>query len=64
MPHGHRYPQGNRKDKIQGENTKIVLSKSNVLYEIKLREILEKDGKDIWETDLGEYLVQINHDMP
>ena len=49
---------------ILGENTKIVLSKSNVLYEIKLREILEKDGKDIWETDLGEYLVQINHDMP
>ena len=49
---------------ILGDNTKIVLSKSNVLYEIKLREILEKDGKDIWETDLGEYLVQINHDMP
>ncbi|MCL4312173.1 MAG: lactate utilization protein [Candidatus Thermoplasmatota archaeon] len=49
---------------ILGEKTKIVLSKSNVLYEIKLREILEKDGKDIWETDLGEYLVQINHDMP
>jgi L-lactate dehydrogenase complex protein LldG len=49
---------------ILEEKTKIVLSKSNVLYEIKLREILEKDGKDIWETDLGEYLVQINHDMP
>ncbi|MCL4349353.1 LUD domain-containing protein [Ferroplasma acidiphilum] len=49
---------------ILGEKSKIVLSKSNVLYEIKLREELEKEGKDIWETDLGEYLVQINHDMP
>ncbi len=42
----------------------IVLSKSNVLYEIKLREELSKIGKDVWETDLGEYLVQINNDMP
>ena len=49
---------------ILGEKSKIVLSKSNVLYEIKLREELEKEGKDIWETDLGEYLVQINNDMP
>ena len=49
---------------ILGDKTKIVLAKSNVLYEIKLREELEKEGKDIWETDLGEYLVQLNHDMP
>ncbi len=49
---------------IIGNRTKIVLSKSNVLYEIKLREELSKEGKDIWETDLGEYLVQINNDMP
>jgi L-lactate dehydrogenase complex protein LldG len=49
---------------IIGNKTKIVLSKSNVLYEIKLREELENEGKDIWETDLGEYLVQINKDMP
>ncbi|WP_337861088.1 lactate utilization protein B [Ferroplasma sp.] len=46
------------------ERTKIVVSKSNVLYEIKLRDEMEKEGKDIWETDLGEYLVQINKDMP
>jgi L-lactate dehydrogenase complex protein LldG len=51
-------------EEILGEKTKIVLSKSNVLYEIKLREQLEKEGKDIWETDLGEYLVQLNNDMP
>ncbi len=49
---------------IIGERTKIVLSKSNVLYEIKLREELSKEGMDVWETDLGEYLVQINNDMP
>ncbi len=49
---------------IVKNNKNIVLSKSNVLYEIKLREELSKLGKDVWETDLGEYLVQINNDMP
>ena len=50
--------------KILGDKRKIVVSKSNVLYEIKLREELENQGMDIWETDLGEYLVQLNKDMP
>ncbi|KJE49209.1 MULTISPECIES: LUD domain-containing protein [Acidiplasma] len=50
--------------KIIGDKKNIVLSKSNVLYEIKLRETLASEGRDIWETDLGEYLVQINNDMP
>ncbi len=49
---------------IIGERKKIVVSKSNVLYEIKLRDILNNEGKDVWETDLGEYLIQIGNDMP
>ncbi|MEM0139872.1 MAG: lactate utilization protein B [Ferroplasma sp.] len=49
---------------IIDEKKHIVLSKSNILYEIKLREILNSEGKDVWETDLGEYLIQIGNDMP
>ncbi|SMD30712.1 LUD domain-containing protein [Picrophilus oshimae] len=49
-------------DNIIKDKNRIVLSKSNVLYEISLREHLH--NKDVWETDLGEYLVQIGNDMP
>ncbi len=49
-------------DSIIKNKNRIVLSKSNVLYEISLREHLS--NRDIWETDLGEYLVQIGNDMP
>ncbi len=44
---------------------KAVKSKSMVTEEIGLNEVLEKADIEIIETDLGEYLLQIdNHDKP
>jgi len=44
---------------------KAVKSKSMVTEEIGLNEVLEDAGIDVIETDLGEYLLQIdNHDKP
>ena len=49
---------------LVGERKRIVLSKSNVLLEIGVREMLASSGKDVWETDLGEFIVQIAGDEP
>lgn len=44
---------------------KIVKSKSMVTEEISLNEALEEIGCNVVETDLGEYILQIdNHDRP
>ncbi len=44
---------------------KIVKSKSMVTEEIGLNEVLEADSMEVIETDLGEYLLQIDdHDKP
>jgi len=43
---------------------KVVKSKSMVTEEIGLREFLEKNGIEAIETDLGEYIVQLNNDKP
>ncbi|MBW2658359.1 MAG: iron-sulfur cluster-binding protein [Deltaproteobacteria bacterium] len=44
---------------------KAVKSKSMVTEEIGLNELLEEAGVDVIETDLGEYLLQIDdHDKP
>lgn len=44
---------------------KAVKSKSMVTEEIGLNELLEEAGIEVIETDLGEYLLQIdNHDKP
>ncbi|MBM9513331.1 LutB/LldF family L-lactate oxidation iron-sulfur protein [Desulfogranum marinum] len=45
--------------------SKVVKSKSMVTEEIGLNEVLEDQGIEVIETDLGEYLLQIdNHDKP
>ncbi|MDC3424407.1 LutB/LldF family L-lactate oxidation iron-sulfur protein [Aquibacillus sp. 3ASR75-11] len=49
--------------KKQGK--KVVKSKSMVTEEIALNDALEEDGCEVVETDLGEYILQIDdHDPP
>jgi len=42
----------------------VVKSKSMVSEEIGLNHILEANGIEVVETDLGEYIVQLDHDTP
>ena len=51
---------------IQKKNAKkIVKSKSMVTEEISLNAVLEEEGCEVVETDLGEYILQIDdHDPP
>lgn len=44
--------------------TKVVKAKTMVSEEIGLGEFLEKQGIESLETDLGEFIVQIDHDHP
>ncbi len=50
--------------KIVGNGKVIVMSKNNVATETELRPYLEKLGNEVWETDLGEFLVQIANEEP
>lgn len=43
---------------------KIVKSKSMVTEEIGLNHVLEAEGCDVIETDLGEYIIQLAEDPP
>lgn len=54
------------KDVVKKKNgRKVVKSKSMVTEEISLNECLEEVGCDVVETDLGEYILQIDdHDPP
>ncbi|MBX8631467.1 MAG: lactate utilization protein [Thermoplasmata archaeon YP2-bin.285] len=49
---------------IIGERRKIILGKSSVAFEIGLRKFLKENGKDVWETDFGELLLQISDEEP
>lgn len=42
----------------------IAKSKSMVSEEIELNHALEKEGIEVVETDLGEYIVQLRHERP
>ena len=42
----------------------ILKSKSMVAEEINLRDFLIKMGKEVWETDLGELIIQLAEDKP
>jgi L-lactate dehydrogenase complex protein LldF len=42
----------------------VVKSKSMVTEEIHLSPALEKIGVTVWETDLGEFIVQLRHEPP
>jgi L-lactate dehydrogenase complex protein LldF len=42
----------------------VVKSKSMVTEEIHLAPVLEREGIAVWETDLGEYIVQLRNEPP
>ena len=48
----------------EAECTRVIKSKSMVSEEIHLAQIMEAAGLDVVETDLGEFIVQIDHDKP
>lgn len=43
---------------------KVVKSKSMVTEEIHLNQYLEEAGSEVIETDLGEYILQVDEDQP
>jgi L-lactate dehydrogenase complex protein LldF len=42
----------------------IIKSKSMTTEEIHLNDALEKEGHSVFESDLGEYIVQLRHEPP
>lgn len=46
------------------EADSVVKSKSMTTEEIDLNEALETDGFDVWETDLGEFVIQVAEEAP
>lgn len=50
--------------KIVGRGKTVVMSKNNVAEETGLRKRLEEEGNEVWETDLGAFLVQITGEEP
>ncbi len=67
---GHAYLAKDKQEareivsKILGDKKLVVMSKTNAAYEVNLREFLISQGKEVWETDLGEFLVQITNGWP
>ncbi|PJG85901.1 LutB/LldF family L-lactate oxidation iron-sulfur protein [Conservatibacter flavescens] len=53
-----------RKVALDKNAKKIVKSKSMVTEEIGLNHVLEQEGMQVIETDLGEYLLQVSGDKP
>ena len=49
---------------LRGKKVLIAKSKSMVSEEIELNHALEKEGIQVIETDLGEYIVQLRHEKP
>jgi L-lactate dehydrogenase complex protein LldF len=42
----------------------VVKVKSMATQEIELNTALQREGIDVWETDLAELIVQLGHDLP
>jgi L-lactate dehydrogenase complex protein LldG len=49
---------------IIGNGKRIVMGKSMVAYEVGLRKFLTEIGNEVWETDLGEFLIQLSNEPP
>lgn len=49
---------------VCGTDGVVLFAKSNVALELELRESLAKAGHEVWETDLGEFLVQLSRGHP
>ncbi len=50
--------------RLVGKGKTIVMSKSMVAEEMGLREYLEELGNEVWETDLGQLLIQLEQGKP
>ncbi len=50
--------------KIVGSNRIVVMGKSSVLYELGVRGFLIELRNEVWETDLGEFIVQLADEPP
>ncbi|EZQ09965.1 MULTISPECIES: LUD domain-containing protein [Acidianus] len=50
--------------KIVGSGKRVILGKSMVAYECGVRKFLQEKGNEVWETDLGEFLIQLRDDPP
>jgi len=60
-------PRRDTKDSLttlRSEKVLIAKSKSMVSEEIGLNHALEKEGLQVVETDLGEYIIQLRHERP
>ncbi|HEY8875191.1 MAG TPA: lactate utilization protein B [Desulfosporosinus sp.] len=49
---------------IIGRNKTVVKGKSILGEELHLREYLEDNGNEVWETDLGEFIQQLRKERP
>lgn len=66
-PQRHRERGEKQKESLvslRGKKVLIAKSKSMVSEEIELNHALEKEGIQVVETDLGEYIVQLRHERP
>ncbi|MEN2998977.1 MAG: lactate utilization protein B [Acidilobaceae archaeon] len=65
-PHFAETPQEAREivGKLVGRGKLVVLSKSMAAAEVELRPYLESLDNDVWETDLGELLIQLEGTKP
>jgi L-lactate dehydrogenase complex protein LldG len=68
---GHAYFARDREEALKiindiiGEKKRIIVkAKSMVTEELKLREFLIERGHEVYETDIGEFLIQISGDKP
>ncbi|MBB5253612.1 LUD domain-containing protein [Sulfurisphaera ohwakuensis] len=50
--------------KIVGKGKIVVFGKSMVAYELGIRKYLQQLGNEVWETDLGEFLIQLADEPP
>ncbi len=68
--HGHGYFVKDAEDcvnlihEIIGDKKMIVKGKSMLGEEIHLRQRLTKLGHEVWETDLGEFILQLKDERP
>ncbi|ADY56323.1 Lactate utilization protein B/C [Syntrophobotulus glycolicus DSM 8271] len=51
-------------DQIIGKDKVVIKGKSMLGEEIQLRHRLEELGNEVWETDLGEFILQLKNDRP
>ncbi|KUO77274.1 MAG: lactate utilization protein C [Desulfosporosinus sp. BRH_c37] len=49
---------------IIGRNKTVVKGKSMLGEELHLRQYLEDNGNEVWETDLGEFILQLRKERP